>query len=394
MEREGGRANRPAGRHVLLLVAVLLVGAAAAVRVRHMSASAHGDDPALHGDVEEATMALGAILDRTPVENRVPLLVRQLGDPSPGLRHAAINALAEFRGPAVANAVEASFGDWYSEVRQRALEVLPAIDRDRGFRMLLAGLRDSDTGVRQSAAMQLNARSRKSPTLARSAVPHLIRSLDDPDHAVVAMSATVLRRATGKSWHISAAMSPAQAAPRKRLWNAWWVAARPKWKAAPEYAGVASIAPTRSDAAPVVRMRDLDGNRLEFPGERGRITLLNFWGSWCPQCVADLPALLQVDREYRDRNVRVVGIAVAERGGAGRLRDWCRAHGVGYAQALAREDVQAAYGDVQEVPVTYLIDGNGRIRSRWDGDRDYATYRSAIDRLLAERPATRATALR
>ena len=46
--------------------------------------------------------------------------------------------------------------------------------------------------------------------------------------------------------------------------------------------------------------------------------------------------------------------------------------------------VQRAYGNIEEVPVSVLIDRRGRIRYRWDSERDFATFRAAVGRLLRE----------
>jgi hypothetical protein len=92
--------------------------------------------------------------------------------------------------------------------------------------------------------------------------------------------------------------------------------------------------------------------------------------------------LVRVDRDFRSRGVDVIGIALSERDGANGLRKWCKAHGVAYRQALATEPVLQAFGDIHEVPISILIDQAGEIRNRWDGERDYATFRAAIERLL------------
>ena len=46
--------------------------------------------------------------------------------------------------------------------------------------------------------------------------------------------------------------------------------------------------------------------------------------------------------------------------------------------------VRGAFGDIEEVPVSFLIDAQGRIRNRWDGERDFSAFQSAIERLLRE----------
>jgi len=66
------------------------------------------------------------------------------------------------------------------------------------------------------------------------------------------------------------------------------------------------------------------------------------------------------------------------------VRQYAREHGLTYALALATPHVLKAYGYIEDVPVTVLIDRQGNIRYRWEGDRDEATFSSAVERLLRE----------
>ena len=60
-----------------------------------------------------------------------------------------------------------------------------------------------------------------------------------------------------------------------------------------------------------------------------------------------------------------------------------------YRQALATNAVLEAFDDIEEVPVSILLDGNGQIRYRWEGERDFDTFRAAINHLLAAEEAKR-----
>jgi peroxiredoxin len=152
----------------------------------------------------------------------------------------------------------------------------------------------------------------------------------------------------------------------------------------PELARPTPLRPVRADPAPDFRLPDVDGREISRSGQRGRITLLNFWGTWCPPCLEEVPDLVKLDAFYKERGVDLIGIALAEKNGAAGLRKWTRMHGMEYRQALADDAVLEAFDDIEEVPVSVLLDGAGQIRYRWDGERDFNTFRAAIDRLLAE----------
>jgi len=97
----------------------------------------------------------------------------------------------------------------------------------------------------------------------------------------------------------------------------------------------------------------------------------------------EIPDLAALDQTYRSRGLDIVGVALSEDSAEG-LQQWCRAHNVFYRQALSTDAIQKSFGDIHEVPVSVLIDKQGQIRYRWEGERDLATFRAAVERLLQE----------
>src|SRR5512143_1998897 len=71
-----------------------------------------------------------------------------------------------------------------------------------------------------------------------------------------------------------------------------------------------ATAPFRVTAgAPDVRVVDLKGLDTALAGHRGQAVLLNFWATWCEPCVAELPELQEVGREFGDRNAVVLTVS-------------------------------------------------------------------------------------
>jgi thiol-disulfide isomerase/thioredoxin len=396
MEREEGRARDR--RTIWLMVATSAIFIALGFRLFVAPLVMGAREDPLHGDSQEASAALAVLIERTPPPQRLAMLLRSANDPSPGLRYASIDALSALgaeHGRAVADALYKAFCDSSSLVRERTLEVLPDIDRERGLRLLLAAIRDDDRAIREAAVIQLRARVAKDHSgIDRRAVPQLIAALSDASPAVVVVGSGVLRKITGKPWRISGMATRDESQPLVRRWRTWWAKTGPTYGVPAEFTRIRPIQPTRMDTAPAAKMRDVSGGALDIPGPRGTITILNFWGTWCPECQEELPALTKIDETYGSRGVRVAGIALNEKGGRTALREWCLSHNVAGQQALARDNVLIAYGNIHDLPVSVLIDGQGRIRYRWEGARDYATFRAAVERMLAEASASRSASAR
>ncbi len=366
----------PTTRRTRALLIVLLMVAAVAVVTAYGTHRPPSLQDRLHSDSEESMLALSEVQADTPAAQRLTQLVRMSHDPSPGLRFAAVDALEAQTGAASADAVEAAFTDSSAAVRQRAMEVLPRIDSARGRRLLRRGLRDEASWLRESAASRMCLKGD------RLDVPYLIGALDDSDPAVVNLAMGALRKQTGQPFYASTLAIPARKRAARDQWLDWWTRSRRQYEPAGS-APLSPLRPQRMDPAPDFDLRDLSGAPVRLASQQGRLTLLNFWGTWCPPCQQEIPDLVRLDSVYRSQKLDIVGVALSETSAA-TLADWCRAHRVSYRQAQATDQILAAYGNIHEVPVSVLIDRQGRIRYRWDGPRDFATYRAAVTRLLAE----------
>jgi len=102
----------------------------------------------------------------------------------------------------------------------------------------------------------------------------------------------------------------------------------------------------------------------------GKIVVLNFWASWCPPCVEELPSLMAMQKELQDKGVVVLGISVDT--DLGDYNKFLKDHNVNFltvrdpGQQNAKgvvAPVSAKYG-TYKFPETYIIDRNGVVRRK------------------------------
>ncbi|HEU4365684.1 MAG TPA: redoxin family protein [Candidatus Krumholzibacteria bacterium] len=137
--------------------------------------------------------------------------------------------------------------------------------------------------------------------------------------------------------------------------------------------------------APKAAFVSLSGDSLEI-GAAGRVTLVDFWATWCKPCVKSMPALDALHREFRERGADVVGVAIdTGRDRAKKVRKFAEKNGAGYPIALDREEAPMweAYR-VKVLPTVFLIDRDGTIVKRWTGEVDVEDVRSSLEALLRE----------
>jgi cytochrome c biogenesis protein CcmG, thiol:disulfide interchange protein DsbE len=111
---------------------------------------------------------------------------------------------------------------------------------------------------------------------------------------------------------------------------------------------------------------------------RGKIVVLNFWATWCPPCVEEMPSLVQMQKKMQDKGVTVLAVSVDE--DADDYHKFLKDHDVDLL--TVRESgqrtpngviapVSSRYGTIK-VPETYIIDRNGTIRRKMIGAVDWS----------------------
>lgn len=380
--RESGSEMSHRGMLLACLFAVLIVGSIW-VRVRLGGSEERSVEEAIRGDADEAVAALEQVLAEQPPGKRPALLLRYADDPSPGLRYAAVDALLGLRLPEHADAIEAAMTDSSSRVRQRVVESLHQVDLKRGIRLLRRALRDEDTWIREAAAMQITTLTRLHRLDAGPIAASLVAALDLEDPVVAKTCAHTLSRMFDKPWQLKLGMSADEQRAVVAKWNDWWQSERGRLGADADLSLPDPIRPSRADPAPDFRARDFSGRVWTLRGQRGRLTLLHFWGTWCPACRGEMDDLNELHKAYSAQGLDILALTVGPRDAAAGRR-FAEERRIGFAVGEAPEQVLHAYGHIHEVPVSVLIDRKGRVRYRWEGERDYRTFRLAVARFLRE----------
>lgn len=136
--------------------------------------------------------------------------------------------------------------------------------------------------------------------------------------------------------------------------------------------------------APEAEFEALDGTTVTLADFRGRIVVLNFWGTWCPPCVDEIPELVALQPRLEQLGGTVLGPAV-DSGSAERIRGFLEEFGVNYPIVIASNS--QAVGDFGAVgyPFTLLIDADGVIRRRYLGPQTADGLERDVRELLGER---------
>jgi len=138
--------------------------------------------------------------------------------------------------------------------------------------------------------------------------------------------------------------------------------------------------------APDATFRDLEGSEVRLADYRGRVVLLNFWGSWCAPCLREIPELVQVQPVLEELGGTILAPAI-ESGSAEAIRRFARNHGINYPVWIAENDVAIGDFGVTGYPFSFLIDREGVIRKEYLGPQTARVLLRDIGALVVGPPA-------
>jgi len=130
----------------------------------------------------------------------------------------------------------------------------------------------------------------------------------------------------------------------------------------------------------------LDGGSFDVTDHRGKVVVVNVWGSWCPPCRAEAPGLQRVWTAVRSKGVQFLGIDTRDTKAAAQAFE--RRFGVTYP-SVTDEDGELLLTFRQTlppnaIPSTIVLDRQGRVAARIVGATTEEKLRRLIDAILAE----------
>ncbi len=133
--------------------------------------------------------------------------------------------------------------------------------------------------------------------------------------------------------------------------------------------------------APEFIGRDLNGGTVNLAHYRGKVVLLDFWATWCAPCQVEMPIFSAWQRRYGPQGLQVIGISMNEN--AAPVRRLVARLKLDYPVAMGSTKLAERFGGVLGLPLTYLIDKNGKVRARFQGETNPAAIEKQLRLLLS-----------
>lgn len=161
----------------------------------------------------------------------------------------------------------------------------------------------------------------------------------------------------------------------------------PKETAQTETPQASGTAPATTDGNPgsmaaAYQVTDLDGKTVTHADFAGKVVILDFWATWCPPCKAEIPHFNTLQAKYGSQGLNIVGMSL-DTGGAKEVREFMQKTKIDYTMLIASDEVAKAYGGINSIPTTFVIDRQGKIVKRFIGFTSPEVFEETIAPLLA-----------
>jgi thiol-disulfide isomerase/thioredoxin len=305
-------------------------------------------------------------------------------------------------------------------VRETVLGVLEARNDPALPVLAAAQLRDPDPQLRLLGLNHLKHSD------AKIGVPAVVPLLDEDDPMIVASALKLLEHWSGQNFGVKLADTAPFENPKSGLKEfreesrvsaqagasrakAWWTQHQVEFATVALEVPSESIHERRNVPAEDFTLRDLDDRKVRLSDLRGKIVLLNFWTTWCPACVSEMPELIVLQKKQKDDLV-IIGVSLdfvpdshGHIGGHAAVEEQAqqtepehkhdsvslakikekvartvKARGVNYTILLDEKNEIGGRFNGGELPTTVIIDAEGNVRRRFIGARSLPVFESML----------------
>jgi thiol-disulfide isomerase/thioredoxin len=109
--------------------------------------------------------------------------------------------------------------------------------------------------------------------------------------------------------------------------------------------------------------------------------VLDFWATWCGPCRSEIPGYVELQKKYGDAGLVIVGVSL-DRGGPAIVKKFIEEQKINYLVVMGDDKIAEAFGGVDAIPTTFIIDRSGTARFRKEGAMEHDEFEAILKPFL------------
>lgn len=135
---------------------------------------------------------------------------------------------------------------------------------------------------------------------------------------------------------------------------------------------------------------DTQGNEQSLEALAGKVVIVDFWGTWCPPCRAEIPSFVELQEKYGEQGFQMIGLNYerkeSEEANLKAVLDFAEEFSMNYPCILSDDETRAQVPNFRGYPTTLFIDRSGKVRLTVVGLHEFAYLEAVVNVLLEEEP--------
>lgn len=122
----------------------------------------------------------------------------------------------------------------------------------------------------------------------------------------------------------------------------------------------------------------VDGKKISLASYKGKVIIINYWATWCPPCVAEIPDLIELQKENPDK-LQIIGISLDDN--SSDVRQFMKKYKLNYPVVMGNNEINSLYTRVSAIPTTIIINRDFMMVQVEAGYRKADFFKDIVKRL-------------
>lgn len=137
-------------------------------------------------------------------------------------------------------------------------------------------------------------------------------------------------------------------------------------------------------SAPNLAFTTIEGKAISMASLKGKMVVVNFWATYCPGCIEEMPDLVSTYKQYHERGLEIIAVSIAD-DPPNQLLNFAQKNALPFPVIHDSDaKISQAFDNVSLTPTSFIIDQQGRVIGKTIGKLDFVSLHKLLDQSLSK----------